>query len=493
MARRHHCDAPGYPSGEAPTKRPLGIPTQYDRARQTLVRQALEPEWEAKLSPHTYGFRPGRSCWDAKGAIFHRIQSRPQYALKADIPKCFDRIDHGALLAKTQASPLIRRQLKAWLKAGILEDDHLSPTTAGTPQGGTISPLLALIALHGMDEAITRVYPQARVIMYADDAVVLHEDRQVLEHCQQLLMTWLADIGLTLNEAKSRISHTLEGDQPGFDFLGFHIRQYRVGKHQSGKRPNGQRLGFKTLIKPAKANMEAHLAELGRIIRRGKDLAQGALIRQLNPKIRGWANYYRTSVSQAAYGRLDHLTWVKLRRWAHRRHPTKSVAWASSGTGIDWTPGSPLPPRPPTPRPCTSSPIVRCHHPACQGRGQPQPVRWRLGVLEYTTGTAPGASPRLAKLLKRQHGRCRYCGLFFQHDDRIEVDHIDGDRRNSRYSNLQALHGHCHDAKTREHGDYLPPGMRDKHQDTEERRDAKVSCAVLEQREAERSASDCNL
>jgi RNA-directed DNA polymerase len=101
------------------------------------VRQALEPEWEAKLSPQTYGFRLGRSCWDAIGAIFLAIRVRPQYALKADIQKCFDRIDHGALLVKTQASPVIRRQLKAWLKAGILEDKHLFPTTAGTPQGGS--------------------------------------------------------------------------------------------------------------------------------------------------------------------------------------------------------------------------------------------------------------------------------------------------------------------------------------------------------------------
>jgi RNA-directed DNA polymerase len=151
------------------------------------------------------------------------------------------------------------------------------------PQG-SISPLLALIALHGMDEAITQVYPKARVIMYADDVLVLHEDRKVLEHGQRLLMTWLADIGLTLNEAKSHIRHTLEGDQPGFDWLGFNIRQYRVGKHQSGKRSNGQRLGFKTLIKPAKANMAVHLAELGRIIGQGKVLSQGALIHQLNPK-----------------------------------------------------------------------------------------------------------------------------------------------------------------------------------------------------------------
>jgi RNA-directed DNA polymerase len=469
--------------GTAHEKRPRGISTQHERARQTLVRQALEPEWEAKLSPHTYGFRPGRSCWDAKEAIFNWIKARPHYALKADIHKCFDRIDHGALLAKMQTSPVIRRQLKAWLKAGILEDNHLSPTPAGTPQGGSISPLLALIALHGMDEAITQVSPKARVMMYADDVVVLHEDRQVLEHCQQLLRTWLADIGLTLHEAKSHIRHTLEGDQPGFDFLAFNIRQYRVGKHQSGKRSNGQRLGFKTLINPAKANMAAHLAELGRMIGRGKVLSQGAFIHQRNPKIRGWANYYRTSVSPAAFDRLDVLTWEKLRRWAHRRHPRRSAGWvwkrywhqldtrgacATSATDLD------------TVHLLTHSETPITRHVKVRGNRSPYDGD---GVYWSTRqGRHPDANPRLATLLKTQHGRCRYCGLFLRHDDRIEVDHLNGDRRNSRYANLQALHGHCHDAKTREQGDYLPPGMRDKHQHTEERCERKRSCAVLDQR-----------
>jgi RNA-directed DNA polymerase len=231
------------------------------------------------------------SCHDAIGAIFTVMRYRPQYALKIDIATCFDRIDHQALLAQVQAPPLIRRQLKAWLQAGIREDDHLRPTTAGTPQGGRCSPLLALIALHGMDEAITRVYPHARVFAYADDGMVLHEDRQILEQCQELLKTWLAPMGLSLNDAKSSMRHTLEGDQPGWAFLGFDIRQYRVGKHQAGKGPGGhQRLGYQTLIKPAKANVTDHLAERGRMIKRGRALPQGQLIRQLNPKIRGWAN-----------------------------------------------------------------------------------------------------------------------------------------------------------------------------------------------------------
>ena len=130
------------PKRGSPEKRPLGIPTQHERARQTLVRQALEPEWEAKLAPHTYGFRPGRSCWDAIAAVFHRIKFRPQYMLNVDIAKCFDRIDHQALLAKLQAPPGIRRQVRAWLRSGIMEDDVFSPTTAGTPQGGSVSPLV---------------------------------------------------------------------------------------------------------------------------------------------------------------------------------------------------------------------------------------------------------------------------------------------------------------------------------------------------------------
>jgi RNA-directed DNA polymerase len=471
------------PKRGSPEKRPLGIPTLHERALQTLVRQALEPEWEAKLAPHTYGFRPGRSCWDAIAAVFHRMKFRPQYMLKVDIAKCFDRIDHQALLAKLPAPPGIRRQVRAWLRSGIMEDDAFSPTLAGTPQGGSVSPLLALIALHGMDAAITQVYPEARVIAYADDCMVLHTDRSVLEHCQHLLMMWLAAIGLTLNVAKTRIHHTLEGDQPGMDFLGFHIRQYRMGPHQSGKSPRGHRLGFKTLIKPAKANINAHLAELGRIIRSGRAWPQAALIRQLNPKIRGWANYYRTWVSQATFSRLDHLTWVKLRHWARRRHPNASAGWVydrywprRDSRRVFATPAAPQGQVYLT----SHREVPSLWHAKVAGHRRPDDGDW--GYWSTRRGCYPTVGPRLAKLLKRQGGRCAYCGLFFQHDDQLEVDHINGNRRNSRYDNLQALHGHCHDAKTRAHGEYLPVGRRDKHRDTEERSARKRARSVLEQR-----------
>jgi RNA-directed DNA polymerase len=334
-----------------------------------------------------------------------------------------------------------------------------------------------------MDETITQVYPHARVIAYADDGVVLHEDRQVLEHCQERLKTWLAKMGLSLNDATWSIRHTLEGDQPGFAFLGFVIRQYRVGKHQSGKGPGGHgRLGYKTLIKPAKAKVKDHLAELGQIIKRGKALPQGLLIRQLNPNIEGWANDSRTGVSQAVYNRLDHLAWIKLRHWARWRHPRKSIAWVTRrywprlGARLTFATSATEPEAVNLRAP---SEVTITRHVKVQGNRSPYDGDWVYWSTRQ--GRHPTVSSQLARLLKTQRGRCRYCGLFFQHDDRIEVDHIHGTHRDSRYANLQALHGHCHDVKTREHRDYLPPGLRDKHQDTEERREAKATRAVLEQ------------
>jgi RNA-directed DNA polymerase len=231
-----------------------------------------------------------------------------------------------------------------------------------------------------------------------------------------------------------------------------------------------------------------HLAELGRMIKSGKALPQGLLIRQLNPKIRGWATYYRHVVSQAVYNRLDHLTWVKLRHWARWRHPRKSTAWAirrywhrldarltfaTSATDPD------------VGHLRAHSEISITRHVKVQGNRSPYDGDWVYWSTRQ--GRHPSVSARLAKLLKAQRGRCCYCGLFFQHDDRIEVDHINGNHRDSRDANLQALHGHCHDAKTRENRDYLPTGVCDKHQDTEERSARKRARSDLEQRWAERS------
>jgi RNA-directed DNA polymerase len=220
-------------------KRPLGIPTMYERALQALVKLALEPEWEARFEPNSYGFRPGRSTHDAIEAIFTAIKQKSKFVLDADIAKCFDKINHEKLLAKLQTYPKLRRQIKAWLKSGVMDGKTLFPTNEGTPQGGVISPLLSNIALHGMEERVKQYAETLKggkrdnrkalsLIRYADDFVILHERLEVILDCQKIINDWLAEIGLELKPSKTKISHTLnnvEGNV-GFDFLGFTIRQY---------------------------------------------------------------------------------------------------------------------------------------------------------------------------------------------------------------------------------------------------------------------------
>src|SRR5919199_2537853 len=169
-------------------RRPLGIPTMQNRAAQTLVRLALEPEWEARFEPNSFGFRPGRSCHDAIETVFHGICHLPRYVLDADIAACFDQIDHSALLRKLGTSPTLRRAIRGWLKAGVWDGVDFKPTETGTPQGGPLSPLLANIALHGLETLIRAAVPKVKqvngqllwtnkpkVARYADDFVVFHE------------------------------------------------------------------------------------------------------------------------------------------------------------------------------------------------------------------------------------------------------------------------------------------------------------------------------
>lgn len=139
-------------------KRPLSIPVMYDRALQALVKQALEPEWEAKFEPRSFGFRPGRSCHDAIEAIFTTIKQKPKYVLETDVAKCFDRIGHKALCEKLNTSPSLTRQIRAWLKAGVLDNDQFQATPTGAAQGSVISPLLANVALHGLEVRLQKVF-----------------------------------------------------------------------------------------------------------------------------------------------------------------------------------------------------------------------------------------------------------------------------------------------------------------------------------------------
>lgn len=433
-------------------KRPLGIPVMEDRARQTLVKEALEPEWEARFEANSYGFRPGRSCHDAVAAIFLAIRQRAKYVLDADIAKCFDKIDHRALLAKVNASPSVQRQIKAWLKAGGMDGSDLFPTDEGTMQGGTISPLLANIALHGLETTIVQNCPRGKgcnppiVVRYADDFVALHPDQQVIEHCTEVARVWLKPVGLELKASKTRLAHTLQQveGKAGFDFLGFNIRQYPVGRHRSGRDSQGKLLGFKTLIKPGPKAIAKHVQKLREIINSHKSATQEHLICALNRVSGGWARYYSKVASKRTFGGLDNTLFLMLRPWANRRHPNKRKRWCANRYRGRNAKGRVVF-QPPSGRPQlylhASTAISR--HVKVQGSRSPYDGDWIYWGTRR--GRSPDIEPRVARLLRRQQGRCVQCRLYFRDGDHLEVAYVNPNaiRGKQAYYNLMLLHHYC--------------------------------------------------
>jgi RNA-directed DNA polymerase len=303
-------------------RRPLGIPVIGDRALQAVVLNALEPEWEALFEARSYGFRPGRGCHDAIEAIFSVCKGRnPKrtWVLDADLTAAFDRIDHDRLLQHLGSFPA-RAWIERWLKAGVMEAGTFTSTEQGTPQGGVISPLLLNIALHGMEQAAGVRYRGLRnqaawsapgspvVIRYADDLVALCHSREQAEQVKDRLARWLAPRGLTFNEDKTQIVALAEG----FDFLGFTIRRYPIGK---------------LLITPSKAAVARFRGRLRTEMRDLRGAPPAAIAGKLNPVIRGWGAYYRTAVSKRTFSALDHYLWWLTMRWAKRRHRNKSARW----------------------------------------------------------------------------------------------------------------------------------------------------------------------
>jgi RNA-directed DNA polymerase len=448
-------------------QRPLGIPTMSDRALQALVKTALEPEWEAKFEPNSHGFRPGRSCHDAIEAIFNGISRKAKYVLDADISKCFDQTNQENLLTKLQTFPSLRRVIKAWLKSGVLDKGRWFPTDTGTPQGGVISPLLANIALHGMERRIQEATPRhflpgteadknhkpPILIRYADDFVILHEHLVGVEHCQQVIQEWLTPLGLALHPNKTQITHTLQAyeERLGFDFLGFTVQQISVGKYRAGKNTNGELLGFKTLIKPSQTSISRHQEKLKQIISRHRAATQSQLIDALNPVITGWSNYFSTGVSAKVFSQLDHWLYRQLKNWAKRRHPRHGQYWIANrywliDRGEGWTFAV-----------VTSDGtqrLARHTHTAIERHVKVQGVRsiFDADWLYWSTrlGRHPQVKRQVALLLKRQKGKCNHCNLFFKDRDLLEIDHILPFTQGGKdeFKNLQLLHRHCHDVKS---------------------------------------------
>ncbi len=302
-------------------RRPLGIPVIFDRCHQARVVNALEPEWEARFEPKSYGFRPGRGCHDAIEAIYWTVKGpcpKRRWVLDADLAAAFDKIAHDHLLTMLGTFPA-RGMVRQWLKAGVVENGRLSRTEEGTPQGGVVSPVLLNIALHGMEQAagvryqttgsnaVWTVADSPVLIRYADDLVALCHSRDEALEVKARLARWLAPRGLVLNEDKTRVV-TLD---EGFDFLGFNVRRYHG----------------KLLIRPSNAAQRRIRERLRSEIWSLRGANAGAVIRRLNPIVRGWAAYYRTVVSSQGYSTLDSYMWKLTHKWAVFSHSNKSKHW----------------------------------------------------------------------------------------------------------------------------------------------------------------------
>ena len=294
--------------------RPLSIPVMMDRAQQALHLLSLEPLVEEWASPNAYGFRLKRSAHDAIEHCFTALSraKSPTWILEGDIKACFCRIDHEYLLKEI---PMDKTILRKFLKSGFMEKNQLYPTTSGTPQGGQISPALAVMALSGLEGKLGRptTYHQRRemihTITYADDFVVTASSKELLEKkVMPRIVEALGKVGLELSATKTKITRIDEG----FDFLGFNVRKYKDGK---------------LLIKPSKAGIKRFLKTIREIIKEGHAWPTEKLIRTLNNRLTGWANYYRSVVSSRVFSLIDHEIHQALMRWACKRHSRKGKRW----------------------------------------------------------------------------------------------------------------------------------------------------------------------
>ncbi|MEN8216265.1 MAG: group II intron reverse transcriptase/maturase [Pseudomonadota bacterium] len=468
-------------------QRPLGIPTMKDRAMQATTKLALEPYYEAKFEPNSYGFRPAMGCKDALGKITNLLVKKQKWILDADIKGCFDNIDHEFLAR--QIDKHWRPIVKKWLKAGYIFNREFNPTGTGTPQGGTISPLLANIALDQMEtdliehlRGITgwkskigrtgvslirsektnrdykcRVNLHLEVVRYADDFVVIHEDKDVIEESKRYIEQWLEARGLTFSEEKTKIVHSTEG----FNFLGCHIRHYknRIKGSYKIKLLNGTKTERKRAnathvirVEPMKDKVKAHWRKVSDKIWSMKSAPAIALIKELQPIITGWANVYKEFHSSEAYNKLDYLLYLRLAQWAQRRHPNKGKKWVvekyfGQMNGRNWVFMDKR-----------GGKVVAAIK-AYSKHKEPTGSYAKVGFdRSYYDGDTPywagrlskgygNITPSKARMLKRQHGKCPHCEGIFTAEDLMEAHHKTFKSRGGedKYKNLVLLHRHCHD------------------------------------------------
>jgi len=428
-------------------RRPLGIPVIKDRALQAIVKNALEPSWEAKFEASSYGFRPGRGAQDAIYRIWTVAKSKTKvWIVDADIQGCFDTINHNHLLETIGSFPA-KELIRQWLKAGYVEMGELHATDAGTPQGGVISPLLANISLHGMETVLDAQRPghpaKRTVIRYADDFVILCQTKADAEHAQETISQWLAVRGLQLSPDKTRIVHLKEG----FDFLGFHVRIYPSDQKTQG--------GWKAVIRPSKKSELKIRKRLREEMLNLNGQNVTAVVKRLNPIIRGWANYFRTQAATKTFNKLDYFMNQRELQFVHRLHPNKPKYWLIARyfgkrnpyRQNRWVFGD------------IHNPDTYLYqfgwtniqrHIMVKGTNSPDDPSLQGYWHNRELRKIRDLPPKPQTLARRQEGKCPLCGQSLFNDERYEEHHIV--RRDEggadTLDNLVLLHLFCHQQVT---------------------------------------------
>lgn len=429
--------------------RPLGIPVIKDRIFQNIIKNALEPQWEARFEPSSYGFRPKRSTQDAIVNLFTKLSSRStrQWIFEGDFKGCFDNLNHQYIMDCLTGFPA-KETIYKWLKAGYVDNNSFNNTDSGTPQGGLVSPLLANIALHGMEEELGIRYYLDRgnhilarnsvgVVKYADDFVVVCKTKEEAINMYEKLKPYLDKRGLTLADDKTKVTHISEG----FDFLGFNLRQYKSNK------------GMQLLIKPSKTSVKKARETIKNVFIQLRGKPVGELIIKLNPIIRGIGNYWSSQVAKITFGSLDRYIWIKVRKHLKILHPNKPFKWIykkyfkADYTGVSkdkWILTDPHDNKTQLFK-MSWIPIVR--HTVVKHRNSPDDssLKEYFEVRDNKDFRRNNVLSR-RKIAKRSNYKCRVCKQSLVGEEPLKINQIVPCKLGGyeRYDNLELLHQSCH-------------------------------------------------
>ncbi len=378
------------------TKRILKVPTIVDRAWQCLAKYALESAHEATFHARSYGFRPGRSAQDAQKILFLNLSSQAngiqKRVIELDIKKCFDRINHSAIMENLIAPSGLKLGIFRCLKAGT----NVGFPDQGTPQGGVVSPLLANIALNGIEDL-------HHSVRYADDMVIILKPKDDAEQILEKIKQFLAARGMEISEQKTKLTATTDG----FDFLGWNFRVQKNGKFRS---------------RPSKDNYEAFRKKAKAIIN-CSNYGAAVKAKKLAPVVRGWRNYHRYCKMDGARNSLWFMNNRAFKVFNKEKKQNRH----------------------------TSEELVKQAFPKVSYsenkfvlvKGDKSP--YDGDITYWSKRNSKLYDGYTSKALKEQNHSCAACGLKFTSEEKVHLHHVDGNHENWKWDNLVAIHESCHD------------------------------------------------